>query len=55
MDSAIWHSLVETACEESNRMNRLVSNLLNMTRLEAGAMQIVRQPGDVQDADRYSA
>jgi two-component system sensor histidine kinase KdpD len=30
-------------------MNRLVGNLLNMTRLEAGAMQVVKQPGDVQD------
>lgn len=50
MDSTIWHSLVDTALEESNRMNRLVGNLLNMTRLEAGAMQVIRQPGDVQDA-----
>ena len=31
-------------------MNHLVGNLLNMTRLEAGAMQVVRLPGDVQDA-----
>jgi two-component system sensor histidine kinase KdpD len=31
-------------------MNRLVGNLLNMTRLEAGAMQVVKQPGDIQDA-----
>jgi two-component system sensor histidine kinase KdpD len=50
MDREIRQSLVETALEEADRMNRLVGNLLNMTRLEAGALQVVRQPGDVQDA-----
>jgi two-component system sensor histidine kinase KdpD len=50
IDAEIWHSLVETALEEADRMNRLVGNLLNMTRLEAGALQIVKQPGDIQDA-----
>jgi two-component system sensor histidine kinase KdpD len=50
MDAEIRQSLVETALEEADRMNRLISNLLNMTRLEAGALQVVRQPGDIQDA-----
>jgi two-component system sensor histidine kinase KdpD len=49
MDTEIRQSLVETALEEADRMNRLVGNLLNMTRLEAGALQVVKQPGDVQD------
>lgn len=49
MDAEIRQSLVETALEEADRMNRLVSNLLNMTRLEAGALQVVKQPGDIQD------
>jgi two-component system sensor histidine kinase KdpD len=31
-------------------MNRLVGNLLNMTRLEAGAMRVTKHPGDIQDA-----
>jgi two-component system sensor histidine kinase KdpD len=35
--------------EEADRMNRLVGNLLNMTRLEAGALQVGKQPGDIQD------
>jgi len=42
-------SLVETAYEESHRLNRLVSNLLDMTRLEAGAMRVARELTDVQD------
>ena len=50
MDAEIRHSLIETAQEEADRMNRLVGNLLNMTRLEAGALKVVEQPGDIQDA-----
>ena len=43
-------SLIETAREEADRLNRLVGNLLSMTRLEGGAMNVVFSPGDVQDA-----
>ncbi len=42
-------SLVETAREEADRLNRLVGNLLDMTRLESGAMRIKREPTDIQD------
>jgi two-component system sensor histidine kinase KdpD len=42
-------SLIETAYEEANRLNRLVSNLLDMTRLEAGVMRVARELTDVQD------
>jgi two-component system sensor histidine kinase KdpD len=42
-------SLVETAREEADRLNRLVGNLLDMTRLEAGALRVKREPADVQD------
>jgi two-component system sensor histidine kinase KdpD len=50
MDAANRQNLLETALEEADRMNRLVGNLLNMTRLEAGALQVLKQPGDIQDA-----
>jgi two-component system sensor histidine kinase KdpD len=49
MDAENRQSLIENALEEADRMNRLVGNLLNMTRIEAGVMQVVKQPGDVQD------
>ncbi len=49
MDEEIRHSLIATAREEADRLNRLVGNLLNMTRLEAGAMRIHPEPCDVQD------
>lgn len=41
--------LVRTAWEQSLRLNRLVGNLLNMTRLESGAMKVVSQPYDVEE------
>ena len=47
-DSA-QHSLVQTAREEADRLNRLVGNLLDMTRLEAGALRVKREPCDVED------
>lgn len=43
-------SLLETAYGEAERLNRLVGNLLNMTRLEAGAIHLRLEPCDVQDA-----
>ncbi len=49
MDEAIRHSLIVTAREEADRLNRLVGNLLNMTRLEAGAMRIHAEPCDVEE------
>jgi two-component system sensor histidine kinase KdpD len=42
-------SLLETAYGEAERLNRLVSNLLNMTRLEANAIHLRLEPCDVED------
>ena len=49
LDEPSRHSLIETATEEADRLNLLVGNLLDMTRLEAGALRIKREPCDVQD------
>jgi two-component system, OmpR family, sensor histidine kinase KdpD len=43
-------SLVVTAREEADRLNRLVGNLLSMTRIESGAIRLHLEPGDIQDA-----
>jgi two-component system sensor histidine kinase KdpD len=43
-------SLVVTAREEAERLNRLVGNLLSMTRIESGAIKLHLEPGDIQDA-----
>jgi two-component system sensor histidine kinase KdpD len=42
-------SLVGTAREEAERLNRLVGNLLSMTRIESGAIKLHNDPGDIQD------
>jgi two-component system, OmpR family, sensor histidine kinase KdpD len=41
--------LLAAAWEEAGRLNRFVGNLLDMTRLEAGALKIRRDLCDVQD------
>ena len=49
LDEEVRKSLIETAREEAERLNRLVGNLLDITRLEAGAMHLHREPCDVQE------
>lgn len=49
LDDAGRQSLLLTAREEADRLNRLVGNLLNMTRLEAGALHIRLERYDIQD------
>jgi two-component system sensor histidine kinase KdpD len=49
IDQDTRRELVETAYDEAERLNRLVGNLLDMTRLEAGNMRLSLQPCDVQD------
>ncbi len=41
--------LLDTAWEEAERLNRFVGNLLDMTKLEAGAVKLRRELVDVQD------
>jgi two-component system sensor histidine kinase KdpD len=49
LDEEVRRSLIETAREEAERLNRLVGNLLDITRLEAEAMHLHREACDVQD------
>jgi two-component system, OmpR family, sensor histidine kinase KdpD len=42
LDASTRHELVETIREESDRLSRLVHNLLQMTRLESGAVHVVK-------------
>jgi two-component system sensor histidine kinase KdpD len=45
----VKHSLIETAREEAERLNRLVGNLLDITRLEGGGMQLHLEACDIQE------
>jgi two-component system sensor histidine kinase KdpD len=49
LEPAARQSLIETAREEADRLNRIVGNLLDMTRLEAGALRVKREDADLQD------
>jgi len=48
-ETTAWREMVDTAYEEAQRLNMLVGNLLDMTRLEAGAFRLNREPCDIQD------
>jgi two-component system sensor histidine kinase KdpD len=43
LDTVTRRDLTETVLDESRRMERLVSNLLDMTRLESGGLQLKRE------------
>jgi two-component system, OmpR family, sensor histidine kinase KdpD len=49
LDEPTQQSLLETAQEEAGRLNCLVQNLLDMTRLEGGAVRVKAEPCDVHD------
>ena len=43
IDRAQQREMLDTICEEADRLERLVRNLLDMTRLESGALAVKRQ------------
>jgi two-component system sensor histidine kinase KdpD len=49
LDQPTQRSLIAMAREEAERLNRLVGNLLEMTRIEAGALKLVQEPAEVQE------
>ncbi len=49
LSEAARAELLETACGEAERLNRFVGNLLDMTRIEAGAVRLNTEECDVQD------
>lgn len=49
LDEKTRQTLLENAREETERLNRLVGNLLDMTRLEADALHLVREPSGLED------
>jgi two-component system, OmpR family, sensor histidine kinase KdpD len=54
LDDETRRSLIAVAREEAERLNRLVGNLLEMTRIEAGALRPAHEPCDVQEVVRTS-
>lgn len=48
-DSTVRADLLDTIQEEAERMNRFIANLLNMTKLESGALRVEAAPFDVAE------
>lgn len=49
LNSTVRRDLVETARQEADRLNRLLGNLLDLSRIEARAVRVRADPCDVQD------
>jgi two-component system, OmpR family, sensor histidine kinase KdpD len=49
LDDASKRNLIQVAREEADRLNHLISNLLDESRIEAGALKLSRRPAEVQD------
>ena len=49
LDDAAKKNLIQVAREEADRLNHLITNLLDESRIEAGAITLSRQPSEVQD------
>jgi two-component system sensor histidine kinase KdpD len=49
LDEASRASLLQLAREEADRLNHLITNLLDVSRLEAGAIKLSREPSDLQE------
>ena len=49
LDNAAKRNLIQVAREEAERLNHLITNLLDVSRVESGAIRISRRLSDVQD------
>jgi two-component system sensor histidine kinase KdpD len=47
LDDATRSELIDDIATEADRLNRLVGNLLDMARVEAGALKVTAAPGDI--------
>lgn len=49
LDEKAQQALLDNAREEAERLNGIVGNLLDMTRVESGALVVKREPAELQD------
>ena len=49
IEPEIYRDLLDTAQEQAHRLNRLLGNLFDLSRLEAGGLQVRSDPCDIQD------
>jgi two-component system sensor histidine kinase KdpD len=49
VDAAARKELLENASQEADRLNRIVGDLLDMARMEAGPLRVSRRPAELRD------
>jgi two-component system sensor histidine kinase KdpD len=49
LNEADRRNLIQNALEEADRLNHLVTNLLDVSRIEANAIRLSRQPSNLED------
>jgi two-component system, OmpR family, sensor histidine kinase KdpD len=49
MDDSIKEKMIQVASEEADRLNRLIANLLDSSRIESGSVKLHRQPSEIQE------
>ncbi|HXX59159.1 MAG TPA: ATP-binding protein, partial [Dehalococcoidales bacterium] len=49
LDETARKNLIDVALQEGDRLNRLLSNLLDMSRIEAGALKLSLETAEIQD------
>lgn len=49
LDDAAKRNLIQVAREEADRLNHLITNLLDESRIKAGVIKLSRQPSEIQD------
>jgi two-component system sensor histidine kinase KdpD len=49
LDQSTRQNLIDAGLEEAQRLNRLMGNLMDMTRLDAGALKVSRELSDAQE------
>jgi two-component system, OmpR family, sensor histidine kinase KdpD len=49
LDETTKKSLIQVAREEADHLNQMITNLLDESRIEAGAVKLFRQPAEVED------
>ncbi len=49
LNTIVKENLIQVACDEADRLNHLITNLLDESRIEAGAITLSRQPSEIHD------
>ena len=49
LDEIARRNLIQVAYEDANKLNNLIANLLDISRIEAGAVQLFKQPSDISE------